>query len=884
MMSFMITKASPSATVLALVAFSLAALSGIGSVATAQTVTYEQNVRPILKTHCFQCHGEDGNRQGGLDLRLQRLLVLGGESGAGIVPGKPEESLLWQRLSSREMPPDEIQLRPTSEEIAIIQRWIAEGGKTAREEPADLDPDNYLTEEERSFWAFQPIVRHIPPPVQGADRAHTQVDLFLLKRLEDHSISFSADADRQTLLRRAYHDLLGLPPPPDEVDQFHSDKSPDAYEQLLDRLLASPHYGERWGRHWLDVAGYADSEGYTDKDPVREDAYKYRDYVIRAFNSNKPLDEFLLEQLAGDELITGPLQNLSRREIDQLTATGFLRMAPDGTGAKDVDQNLARNEVIAKTVQIVSTSLVGLTVACAQCHNHRYDPISQADYYAFRAIFEPALDWKNWRSPSERRVSLYTDEEREIAAQIEQEAGQIEAKRSSQEQEFIEQTLVEQLAKLPAELREMARQARDTPKDQRTPKQEQLLREYPSVNVSAGSLYLYNQKAADELKKMAEQANEVRSTKPKEGFVRALWEPHNSELPKTFLFHRGDHEQSKQELKAGELSILAINSPVEMPVNDDSLPTSGRRLAYARWLTSGQHPLSARVIVNRIWLHHFSQGLVPNSGNFGALGTPPTHPRLLDWLASELIDSDWDRKRMHRLIMTSMGYRQSSKQRAAANSVDDGNQLYWRMPVKRLEAEALRDSILAASGDLNRKPFGPAVPVMTDRVGQFVIGVENLNAGRPGDIIPMHGEEFRRSIYVQVRRSRPLSVMAPFDLPNTDPNCTRRASSTAATQSLLMMNSSFATNSAEGFARRLQREAGLDTERQVDHAWRIAFAVEPSEDELAEAISFIQEQTAYFQEQSPVDSTTDNKPDPQLEALTSFCQALFSSNHFLYVD
>lgn len=846
---------------------------------TGEQISYEQHVRPILKTHCFHCHGEGAEIQGGLDLRLRRLIARGGDSGPAVAAAKPADSLLLQRVREGEMPPEDVALRLTDAEVASIAQWIAAGAPAKYAEPDDLDPASYITQEERSHWAFQPVRRPEVPAVAENDRVRTPIDRFLLAKLESGGLQFSPDAAPAALARRACFDLTGLPISQPAATLPTTD-SPAAYERLLDQLLGSARYGERWGRHWLDVAGYADSEGYTADDPVRPDAYQYRDYVIRAFNTDKPWDEFIVEQLAGDELLQPPFKNLTPAQAKQLIATGFLRMAPDGTAAKGVDQSVARNEVIAKTIDIVSTSLLGLTVGCAQCHNHRYDPISQADYFRLRAIFEPSLDWKNWRAPPQRRVSLYTDADRQQAAAVEAKAKQVLDQRSKKQQEFIEATFEKQLAKLDDSLRAPIRLARQTPVKQRTPAQAKLLKEHPSVNVTAGSLYLYDRKAADELKKLQDRAAAIRATKPQEQFVRAVWEPAGKQPPQTFLFVRGDHEQPQQPLPPAELTVLASADSPPLPVNDPALPTSGRRLAYARWLTSGGHPLVARVLVNRIWLHHFGRGLVSTPADFGALGSQPSHPQLLDWLAAELVDSGWSAKHLHRLIMTSTAYRQSSQRHAAGDAADPENELYWRMPLRRLEAEVLRDAMLAVGDDLNLKAFGPPVPVMADKVGQFVVGKENLNAGRPGAVLPMHGEDHRRSIYIQSRRSRPLSVMSPFDLPRMEPNCAVRNASTVSPQSLMLMNSPFASERAARFARRVIRDAGDDISAQVELAWRLAYASAPDREQLAAAVDYIKSQTEHF----AAHPAADGKAPPQQEALASFCHALLSSNRFLYID
>ena len=432
------------------------------------------------------------------------------------------------------------------------------------------------------------------------------------------------------------------------------------------------------------------------------------------------------------------------------------------------------------------------------------------------------------------------------------------------------------------------RAARDTSAKKRTAEQTAFIKKYPSVNVTAGSLYLYDRKAADELKKRAAEAAKVRATKPKEEFVRALTEI-PGKLPKTFLFFRGDPGQPKQELQPAGLTILTASGALPdraLPTIDTKLPTSGRRLAYARRLTDGKHPLVARVLVNRIWMHHFGRGIVTTPGDFGMLGERPTHPQLLDWLADEFMAGGWSVKHLHRLIMTSTVYRQSSQANSDLQQVDPDNRLYGRMPMRRLEAEAIRDAILSASGRLNPKRFGPPVPVMADRVGQFVIGQENLNAGRPGAVIEMNGEEFRRSVYVQVRRSRPLAILDTFDMPRMDPNCDARATSTVAPQALMLMNNGFVLSESEAFAARVIREAGDGVENQVRRAWKLTYCREPNPEELGEAAAFLTDQIEYLQAAAAEKKSKQpaGKPTPHLQALASFCQTLLGSNEFLYVE
>src|SRR5579884_1251185 len=402
-------------------AFSTALTAAPPAVADDTEVTFEQHVRPIFKVYCLDCHGGGEKVKGKLDLRLRRFAVRGGKSGPALLPGDAASSRLLKRLKAGEMPPGEKKV--PAEQIAVLERWIAAGAPARRDEPATLPPGIDITPEERAYWFYQPIRRVEPPQFPAADRVRTPIDAFVLAKLRAGGLSFNADADRRTLLRRASLDLIGLPPTQREIDQFLADPSENAYERMIDRLLASPHYGERWGQHWLDVVGYADSNGDGAQDTPRPYAWKYRDYVIRSLNADKPLDRFLIEQLAGDELVPRPWTNLKPEQIKLLTATGFLRTAPDGTssgGSAEAQQQ------VADTLKIVSSSLLGLTVGCAQCHDHKYDPIPQADYYRLRAVFEPAFDPAHFRRPAQRLVSLYSEADRARAAAVEAEAAKMQ--------------------------------------------------------------------------------------------------------------------------------------------------------------------------------------------------------------------------------------------------------------------------------------------------------------------------------------------------------------------------------------------------------------------------------------------------------------------------
>lgn len=885
-------------------------------------LNYEQHVRPILKANCFDCHGESEGPKGGLDLRLRRLMVQGGKSGPAIVPGHPEDSPLLQLVERGEMPKRQRKL--TEAEVDILRRWVKAGAPTLGPEPTEAPRGMLISEAERQHWSFQPLRQPTPPRTNSLDRARTPIDAFIAADLRQHGQGFSPEAPAMTLLRRASLDLAGIPPTPEHVRQFLTNSAPDAFERMVDQLLDSPQYGERWGRHWLDIAGYADSDGFIDADNPRDYAWKYRDWVIQALNRDMPFNRFVLEQLAGDELVPLPHKNLSPEHAQLLVATGFLRMAADGTEAGGVDQTLFRNAVVSDTLKIVSTSLLGLSVGCAQCHDHRYDPIPQADYYRLRAVFEPALDWKNWKTPSQRLVSLATDADRAKSAEIEAEAAKLSGEREAKQKQFIAEALKKHLEeKFQDPLRAELRAALDTPEKDRKPEQKKLIDDHPSVKISPGVLYQYNPKAAEELKSMDARIGEIRARKPREDFIHALTEPAGA-LPVTFLFHRGDPNQPKDKFGPGGLTVLPAG-PVTFPESRPGASTSGRRLAFAQWVTSTNNPLLPRLIVNRVWMHHFGQGLVGTPADFGLNGERPTHPELLEWLAStftqepspanQFLGCNWSLKKLHRLILHSSVWRQAgrgpeafseiaalkpiskraAKKAAASTSTASVStpRPYSHALVRRLDAEVIRDSILAVTGALNLKPGGAPVPIREDAFGQVVVGIDKKEGDSKQPVeVSMGGEEFRRSVYIQVRRSKPVAFLTTFDAPVMEVNCERRTSSTVAPQALMLMNSAFILQQAELFAARLQREAPESLRNQVILAWQLAFNRPPTAREMIDASEFLQRQSATSNAgasapapTSKPDAAKSNKPTgPDAQALTSLCQVLLSANELIYLD
>ncbi|MFO0807694.1 MAG: PSD1 and planctomycete cytochrome C domain-containing protein [Gemmataceae bacterium] len=815
-------------------------------VSAGEPITFEQHVRPILKAYCLDCHGAAEKMPGGLDLRLRRFAVAGGTGGPAVVPAEPGKSLLLDRMKSGEMPPTAKKV--PAEQIAIVERWIAGGAATQRDEPATLPPGLGITAEERAYWFYQPLTRPTPPH-GPADRVRTPIDAFVLAKLREKGLGFNPDADRATLLRRATFDLTGLPPTRAEIDDFLTDTSADAYEKVLDRLLASPAYGERWGRHWLDAAGYADSDGDGANDTVRPYAWRYRDYVIRALNADTPLDRFIVEQLAGDELLPRPWTNLTPEKIDLLAATGFLRTAPDGTasGGKPGDAEQAMTDAI----KVLTTALLGTSIACAQCHDHRYDPIPQADYYQLRAVFEPAFDPGQWRRPGQRLVSLYTDADRAKAAAVDAAAATMQKEHDAKQTAAVKAAFEKELAKFPEDARDDLKAAFETADAKRTDEQKMLVATNPKLNVTPGVLYQYDPKVADELKAMQAKVTAKRAEKPVEEFIAVTAEV-PGRIPATKLFHRGDARHPKgPDLTPADLTVAAPDGQRFEIASTASNATTGRRLAWATRLTDGTHPLFGRVMANRVWLNHFGRGIVDTPGEFGKLGQLPTHPELLDWLATELPRRGWSLKAMHRLVMTSTVYRQSSQRNAAPDA------LYGRYPVRRLDAEVVRDRVFAAAGRLDRAPFGPAIAGVEDAAGQ----------------VDTPDDKPRRSVYLQVRRSKPIAFLAAFDGPAGEMQCERRNSTTSAPQSLMLLNGDFLRKQAGYLAARAKSDGPMAA--WVTAAWELAYQRSPTADELTLAVGFLESQVAMLRGKAK---------EPEVAAMTNLCQQLLASNEFLYVD
>lgn len=851
--------------------------------ATVARLTYEKDVLPLLQGRCFGCHGAS-QPHAGLDIHSVSDLIEGGHSGTSVVPGAPEKSLLYQMLADGRMPKGGGRFSPA--ELKVVAAWIRTG---AQGKPGG------------GHWAFRPPSRPAQPAVRAVARVRNPIDRFLLADLERQKLSYSPEADRRTLIRRVTYALIGLPPTPAEVDAFLNDRSPDAYEQVVDRLLADTRYGERWARHWLDTAGYADSEGVLQEDRIRPNAWRYRDYVIRAFNADKPYDQFLREQLAGDEISDyRNAKEFTPELIDTLAATGFLRTAVDATrddfNAHQYGEYQYR--MLHDVETIVATTTLGISVQCSRCHDHKYEPISQKDYYRIQALFTPAVRPKGALLPTNRRqIVAATAAQQAEAKQVNAAVDAALVALNQQQAALLAEYRIRRLEQIPAGVAEADRASLlatlRVGDAQRTADQKALVTKYRAAidatpeQVAAAVPEFTQKRDALQGQRAAEERKRI--TYPE---IRAFYDQ-DAAPPATPLLARGDWLHPADPVEPGVPQILDDpRHPFKLPTPVPGATTTGRRKAFAEWLTRPDHPLTARVLVNRMWAHHFGIGIVPSVENFGRSGAAATNRALLDWLAvsfasgewrgergedksaalsphaSPLSPAPWSIKQLHRLMVTSSAYRQTSALRPEAAKVDPDNRLLWRQRPRRLEAEAIRDGVLAVSGTLDSTLFGPFVGTETRATGEIVA------AGEEG--------RGRRSIYLLVRRSQPVDLLNAFDQPVMETNCIRRSPSATATQALALMNSTFVTAQAKHFARRLLQDrpsAPAADSQVVDTAYGLALSRPPSAAERTTALRFLDEQLARYAAEKGATPATSRE-----RAYADFCQALLSANEFVYVD
>jgi hypothetical protein len=726
----------------------------------------------------------------------------------------------------------------------------------------DSAPDPFNAQE-NGYWAFRPVERPAVPTVQQADRVRSAIDAFVLDRLEQRGLTFSPPAEKRELLRRVKFDLLGLPPTPEEIDQFLADDSPNAYERLVDRLLDSPQYGETWGRHWLDLVRFADTAGYKE-DSLRPLAYKYRDYVIRAFNRDTPYDRFVLEQLAGDELFPD--------SPEAIVASGYNRLWPDESNASNI--LLARQDAFNDLTANVGSVFLGLSLGCAQCHDHKFDPILQTDFYRLQAFFVGIFPRDRLAVGSAHQLAAYGREYDQWLTETESARAELHAI----EQSARVKAGHEKRLKFPA----IVLEAVDTVPEKRTALQHQLaFWSERQIKVEEKEMLAKmnddQKRQRTELRQQMDSMVKTQPAPPRPLETMSVGEQ-PEDMPKTHLLAGGSYNKPIRELQPGFLSALdgATERPADIvPPRPD---TSGRRTTLARWLTDPGHPLTARVMVNRIWQGHLGRGLVENANDFGTQTEPPTHPELLDWLAAEFVARGWSVKAMHRLIMTSEVYRQSSYRRAAgtqasdAETADVDNTLYWHHPRRRATAEATRDAMLAVAGKLNPTMYGPGVRPELPR---------GFSSEYKWEVSKDAHDHDRRSIYIMAKRNLPFPMLDVFDLPDMHESCARRAVTTTAPQALMLLNGDQIIALARAFADRLRSETPEpDRPTLIRQAYVVAFGREPTDREATEASKFIDQQEKLIAQTQPAESTT----APAAAALADFCHALLNANEFVYVD
>jgi hypothetical protein len=688
---------------------------------------------------------------------------------------------------------------------------------------------------------FQPPRRPPLPTVKDAVWVRNPVDRFILSRLEAKGLAPNRPAARLRLLRRVTHDLTGLPPTITEQQAFLNDTRPGAYERVVDRLLGSPRFGERWAQHWLDLVRYAETDGFKE-DALRPDAHRYRDWVIQALNDNLPYDTFVQWQLAGDELAPGNAQ--------ALIATGFNRLWPDEYNAANLEQR--RQEILDDTIDTTGLVFLGLTVGCARCHDHKYDPLSQRDYFRLQSFFA-AMQPRELPLPGEafetyrRQRAAWESATRHVRDEIDQ---LLQAKRR--------QLHASALEKFRAEIQEAVR----TPAERRTPYQ-WLIAQMALKQADAAARAAPARLPAEGKKRYQELLKKLAAlgAPPAAPATAMATTDVGLVAPPTYRLIGGDWRKPGRELRPGFPAFLGQAEPGTHLAA--GLPSTGRRAALARWLTRPDHPLTARVMVNRLWQHHFGQGIVATASDFGAQGTPPTHPELLDWLAVELVQSGWDLKRIHRLLLTSAAYRQdsavdaSNPLHARALAVDRGNDLLWHARRRRLEGEAIRDAMLALSGELNVRMFGPSArPVLPANLSKYAWKPDE----RPHD-------RHRRSVYVMARRNLRFPLFDAFDLPDMHNSCSRRLTTTTAPQALLLLNGEQALGHARTWAQALRARHGDDPEAIVRAGYRAAWGGPAEDVEVKLALRFLARQPG----------------DPGV-VLADFCHALLNTNEFVYVD
>ena len=841
---------SASASLLAVVAVVTAADKPTEKISPDQLAFFEKKIRPVLVAKCYKCHSAESEKvKGGLLLDTREGIRTGGATGHAVEPGDLKGSLLIAAIRGEKkdllMPPKE-KLPP--EVIADFEKWVLMGAPDPRDGKAKLAKKPDLADG-KNFWAFQPVKPVAAPKVKDTKWPTTELDRFVLAKLEEHKLKPVADADAHTLIRRLYFDLIGLPPAPEQVAAFVKDcGSPaphsafriphSALEKVVDQLLASPQFGERWGRHWLDLARYAESTG-KERNYAFTEAWRYRDYVIAAFNTDKPYDRFLREQVAGDLL---PAKDATQRN-EMLIATGFLAIGPKGLNEKNRDQFVMDN--VDEQIDVTTRAALGLTVSCARCHDHKFDPITQRDYYAVAGIFkstETHFGVGGGEKGKNRQPSTHVPLVKSFTPPppLAQSAAPVQVASASggkftPEMEASLKKFVEGNPRLATRFQGMSE----------------------AEKVAAFERLRGNPKAAVKVGKPAKNASKYPATpaapkalgEPSGEWAMAVLDGKPADCP---IYIRGELEEKGPIVPRGFVTVLGATGPANIA------PGQSGRLELANWLTSPENPLTARVMANRVWQHLFGEGIVSTPDNFGATGERPTHPELLDYLAARLVANGWSVKKLVREVVLSRTYQLSSASDAKNFAADPDNNFFWRSNQRRLDAESIRDGILAVSGRLDLKaPVGSPLSSLSDT---------DLGRGaRPA----LKGDAHHRSVYLPIVRDMLPEALDLFDFAEPSLVVAAREVTTVPSQALYMLNSPFIRENAAAFAKRFQGTSA-DPKERIKAAYLTALSRQPTAAEVTRAEGYLKTHAA------------ERGGSPET-ALTTFCQALFASAEFRYI-
>jgi hypothetical protein len=842
---------------------------------------FREKIQPIFSDRCQSCHN-DALKFSGFSLDSPEGFKTGGLHGPVVKPGDPQASRLYRRIARLEKPRMPMDADPLSDEqVALIRQWIEMGAPWPQDDKQQaaaqskatrlaalkkLEDRRVITEKDRAFWAFQKPVRPRVPQVKNAQLVFNPIDAFIVAALEKKGLTAAPLANKAALIRRLHMDLTGLPPRPEDVDAFLEDTSKDAYSKLVNRLLDSERYGERWGRHWLDVARYADSDGY-EYDMLRPHSWRYRDYVIRAFNQDKSYDRFIREQIAGDEL--------TDRDYDSVIALGFCRNGPFIGDMVLMQNEQTRQDELDDIVSTTASAFLGLTVGCARCHDHKFDPITQKDYYRMVAVFAPALR-KDIPLAPPPVVERYEAAVKAIDDKIEK----IKLDITAIQKPTRERLLAEKYKKLPEAIQIALKTDRTKRTEAQTLQANQV--EYSIKVPDAEVLPALPPDQRKLVEALQAEIAVLEKSKPAPLPLAQAVAESGPEPPPSYFLHRGSILSKGSVMTGGSVTVLN-------PAGDDAgllQPTpgtasSGRRSALADWIASPENPLTARVMVNRIWQYHFGRGLVGTPNDFGHMGERPSHPELLDWLATEFVRQGWSIKSMHRLILNSRTYRQRAGWAHPQNAkLDPENRLLWKMPLQRVESEVIRDSILSVAGSLDLTMGGPGVfPEVSEEILKGA-AYQRWPKTKDG---PDH---WRRSVYVTEMRTVTAPILDLFDPPDNVSSCARRSVTTIAPQALQLLNNSFVARQAQIFAERLRNDVGRDRNMQVRRAFRLALGRAPRPEEFDTTLTFLARQEEYHREYNRklMEMGTDPAEvlSPERAAMVDFCHSLFNVNEFVY--